>query len=405
MFGKKKETKINTNPKEIEKIITRGVEEVFGKESLVEKLSSGKQLRIKLGIDPTSPNIHIGRAITLRKLRDFQNLGHQVIFLIGDFTALIGDPSDKLEKRPSLNKEKIKENFKTYTKQAEKILDMNNVEVRYNSEWLSKLSFEEIVELAETFSVSQMIARRNFKERLDRGDEVSLRELLYPLMQGYDSVALEADIEIGGFDQLFNLKAGRVIQKHFDQQEQDVLTTKMLEGTDGRKMSSSWGNIIAITDTPKDMYGKAMAINDDLIIKYFELCTDISDSELNEIKSLSESDPKSAKMRLAREIVSLYHPKGEPEKAEKNWVKTFSEKKVSEENMEKIEIKKGEKLIDILDSNEIVKSKTEARRLVEAGAVSFLDSEEKISDTDLILEKDSQIKVGKKRFLKIIVKN
>lgn len=403
MFGKKKPQKINIDPKEIEKLVNRGVEDVFVKDELIKKLSSGKQLRIKLGIDPTSKNIHIGRAIVLRKLRDFQKLGHQVIFLIGDFTALIGDPSDKLEKRPMLTSEKIKENFATYTKQAEKILDMKKTEVRYNSEWLSKLSFKEILELAEAFSVSQMISRRNFKDRLDRGDEVSLRELMYPLMQGYDSVVLNADVELGGFDQLFNLKAGRVIQKHFGKEEQDVVTTQMLEGTDGRKMSSSWGNVIAINDDPNDMYGKIMSLNDELIMKYFELCTDVSEEDLEEINKLSSSDPKSAKMHLAREIVTLYNSKEIAEKAEKAWEDTFSKGGVPED-IETVSVSSGAKLGDVLVENNIVKSKTEFRRLVSSGAIKLALNDTKIEDEDFVIERGNQFKIGKKRFVKIEVK-
>jgi tyrosyl-tRNA synthetase len=215
----------------------------------------------------------------LRKLRAFQDLGHIVVFIIGDFTAQIGDPSDKLEKRPMLTAEAIKHNLKTYKEQVGKIIDLSKAEFHYNSTWLSKLRFQEIAELAESFSVQQMTARRNFKDRFDKGEEVSLREFLYPLMQGYDSVAINADVELGGFDQLFNVKAGRVVQKHYGKPEQDVLTVQMLEGTDGRKMSSSWGNIIAIVDEPNDMYGKIMSVRDDLLTKYFLLCTDLSEEE------------------------------------------------------------------------------------------------------------------------------
>lgn len=403
MFRSKKDTKVNTDLKEIEILIKRGVEDVFVKEDLIKQLSSGKKLRIKLGIDPTSPNIHIGRAVVLRKLRDFQKMGHQVIFLIGDFTAQIGDPSDKLEKRPMLTPEKIKENFSTYTKQASKILDMKNVEIRYNSEWLSKLNFKDVVGLAESFSVSQMINRRNFKDRLDKGDEVSLREFLYPLMQGYDSVVLEADIELGGFDQLFNLKAGRIIQKHFGKKEQNVITTKMLVGTDGRKMSSSWGNIIAINDDFNDMYGKVMSLRDDLIVEYFELCTDVSEKDLEEIKNTFSIDPKKAKMRLAREIVSLYHSKDLAEKAEKNWEEIFSKGGVPEE-IETINISSGEKLVNILVNNKIIKSKTEFRRLVDSGAISFVQSGEKLKDLDFEIKEDERFKVGKRRFVEIKIK-
>src|SRR3989338_5918048 len=217
------------NDEKIKELLTRGVEDVFVRQSLSDKLQSGKKLRVKLGFDPTGSKIHIGRAIILRKLKAFQDLGHNIIFIVGDFTAIVGDPSDKLEKRPMLTTEAIKENLKTYKKQVGRIIDIDKAEFLFNGKWLSKLGFGEIARLAESFSVSQMANRRNFKDRLDKGEEVSLREFMYPLMQGYDSVMVKADVEIGGFDQLFNLKAGRIIQKHFGQPEQDILTTQMLE--------------------------------------------------------------------------------------------------------------------------------------------------------------------------------
>jgi tyrosyl-tRNA synthetase len=265
---------IDTNPEKIEEILSRGVEDCFVKEDLKKDLLSGRQLRIKFGIDPTGPKIHIGRAIPLRKLRQFQLLGHQIVLIIGDFTAQIGDPSDKLSKRPMLTRELIEENMRDYKAQIGKIIDIDKVEFVYNSDWLRPLGFQEICELAESFTVQQMVARRNFAERIENGEEVSLRELMYPLMQGYDSVAINADVEIGGFDQLFTLKAGRYIQKHYGKKEQNVLTIQMLEGTDGRKMSTSWGNIITVVDEPNDMYGKIMSLKDELIIKYFTLTTD-----------------------------------------------------------------------------------------------------------------------------------
>lgn len=399
-FGKKLE--INTDEKKIEELLSRGVEDVLVKESLIQKLKSGKQLRIKLGVDPTSANIHLGRAIVIRKLRDFQKLGHQVIFLVGDFTAQIGDPSDKLEKRPMLTAEKIKENLKTYKAQVGKIIDLKKAEFKFNGDWLSKLTFKEVAELAESFSVSQMTSRRNFKERLDRGDEVSLREFLYPIMQGYDSVALKSDVELGGFDQLFNLKAGRVIQKHFGMKEQDIMATAMLEGTDGRKMSSSWGNVIAINDTADDMFGKVMSVRDELIEKYFVLCTDVSLEEISQIiKKISEGEnPKDAKLRLAKEIVALYHGEKEAERAEKNWVNTFS-KGQTPDDLQDIEIESGKKLGDVLVEKNIVSSKGEFKRLVEGGGVSL--NEDKISDVNILAE-NGVYKVGKRKFIKIIIK-
>lgn len=392
---------IDTDPKKIEEILTRGVEDIIVKESFRAKLLSGKELRVKLGMDPTSPNIHLGRAITLRKLRAFQDLGHKIIFLVGDFTALIGDPSDKLSKRPMLSKEEVEKNMLTYKEQLEKILDLDKTEFVHNSDWLGKLGFAEISQLAEAFTVQQMLARRNFKDRYDKGEEISVREFLYPLLQGYDSVELKADIEIGGFDQLFNLKAGRVIQKHYGQPEQDILTTQMLEGTDGRKMSSSWGNVIALTDTPNDMYGKIMAMKDELIEKYYLLCTNRSLAEIDAIKKELEegANPRDIKMGLAKEIAGMYHGAEAAEKAEENFVATFQKKEIPNE-VEEVSAAPGKKLIDLLIEAEIVKSKSDFRRLIEEGAIGFMGGE-KITDPNFTVTEAGVLKVGKKRFLKI----
>ena len=313
-----------------ERALSWGVEEIFVRESLEKKIESGDLLRVKLGIDPTSPNIHLGRAIVLWKLREFQDLGHTVVFIVGDFTARIGDPSDKLEKRPTLSLEEIKKNIKTYRAQVGKIIDLKKAEFHFNSRWLSRLKFAEIAELAECFSVQQMSHRRNFAERMERGEEISLREFLYPLMQGYDSVKVSADVEVGGFDQLFNLKAGRLIQKHYGKKEQDIVVCQMLEGTDGRKMSSSWGNVINVSDSPEDMFGKVMSIRDELIPKYLNLCARAGEEEVNSFKKeiSSGTNPRDLKMRLAGKIVALYHGEKKASRANKNFTKTFQKKEI-----------------------------------------------------------------------------
>ena len=264
---------VDTNKEKINEILTRGVDEVIQKEDLENKLLSGKQLRIKLGIDPTSPNVHIGRSIPILKLRDFQELGHQIVLIVGDFTGIIGDTSDKESERPMLTQEEIDINKKKYFDQVGKLLDMDKVEFRYNTEWLEKLTYREIGEHADQFSVADFIARDNIKRRLDAGKRVSLREVLYPLMQGYDSVAIGADVEIGGTDQRFNLLAGRTLQPKFGQEAQNILMTTLINGTDGRKMSSSWGNTINLTTPAKEMYGKVMSVNDSELITYFTMCT------------------------------------------------------------------------------------------------------------------------------------
>lgn len=401
-YSTKMRSTISTDGQAIEALLSRGVEDVFIKENIKTKLLSGDKLRIKLGFDPTGSKIHIGRAIVLRKLRDFQKLGHTVVFIVGDFTARIGDPSDKLEKRPMLSTKEIKENLKTYKAQIGKIIDLKKAEFHFNSKWLSKLGFTEIAELAESFSVQQMTARRNFKERIDTGEEISLREFLYPLMQGYDSVAVKADIELGGFDQLFNLKAGRTIQKHYGQPQQDVVTFQMLEGTDGRKMSTSWGNIITIVDEPNDMYGKIMSLKDELMEKYFLLCTDVSETEIKNILATISNggNPKDAKMRLAREIVTLYHGEKNAVDAEHFFVHTFQKKEIPE-TIEEVIVAQGQNVAEILVQKGLCSSKSDFRRLLEGNSITNLETNMKITSLGMFNQTGSY-RIGPKRFIKII---
>src|SRR3989339_2281390 len=272
--------KINTDAQKIEELLTRGVDEVIHKEVLQKKLLSGEQLRVKLGIDPTSANLHLGRSIPLLKMRDFQELGHQLVFIVGDFTGVIGDTSDKDSERPMLAGEIIKKNMKDYAKQAGKIIDLKKCEVRYNSRWLKGLTYDKIGEQADQFSLAEFLARENIKLRLDAGKRVSLRELLYPIMQGYDSVAVKADVELGGTDQRFNLLAGRAIQPFHKQVAQDIIMNPLINGLDGEKMSTSRGNIVALLDSAADQYGKLMSLSDELIILYMQL---ITRSDLKEI--------------------------------------------------------------------------------------------------------------------------
>ncbi len=389
--------KVTTDEKKIDEILARGVEDIFIKEDLKKKLLSGKVLRVKFGIDPTGPKIHLGRAIPLRKLRQFQDLGHKAVLIVGDFTALIGDPSDKLEKRPMLTEKQIKENMKSYAKQLGMIIDLKKAEFKYNSTWLKKLGFKEISNLAESFSLQQMSNRRNFKDRLDKNEEISLREFLYPLMQGYDSVAVKSDVEIGGFDQLFNLKAGRIIQKHYNMPQQDVLTLKMLEGTDGRKMSTSWGNVITIIDEPNDMFGKIMSIKDDLISKYFLLCTDIQGAEIPK-----SENPRDSKMKLAYEIVKIYHGEKKAREAQENFINTFQKKEIPE-SIAEIQSETGELLSEVLVKNKILTSKGEWRRLVLENAIHDLDKNQHITDQNIKTTANITLRIGKKRFVKILV--
>lgn len=382
-------------------ILTRGVVEVIDKKHLATALSGGKKLRVKLGIDPTSPNIHIGRAVVLWKLRAFQELGHKVILIVGDFTGLIGDASDKDSERPIMTEKQVKANLKTYFAQAFKILDKNKTETHYNSKWLKKLGFQEIGELADLFGLHEFEAREVIARRLKEGKRVSTRELLYPLMQGYDSVAVKADVELGGTDQRFNLLAGRIIQKHYGQKQQDIMTTELLEGLDGRKMSSSWGNVINILDQPNEMFGKIMSIKDDLMKKYFLLATNVPEPEITKILSASKN-PRDAKMRLAAEIVTLYHGKKAAAGAQKVFESKFGHRVGTIKADFELKKKPGEYLlVDVLVEGQLAQSKSEARRKIKEGAVEVDGA--KISDekAKVKLAKNSLVRLGK-RFLRII---
>jgi len=391
------------NNEAIKELLTRGVTEVVDHKHLESALKSGKKLRIKLGIDPTGPKIHLGNAVILRKLRDFQRLGHKAVLIVGDFTALIGDPSDKLAKRPMLTVAQIKTNLKDYKIQLGKILDLKKTEFHFNSKWLAKLKFAEIAELAETFTVQQMLARRNFKDRIESGTEISLRELLYPLMQGYDSVAIRADVEIGGFDQLFNVLAGRTVQRAYSQPVQDILTCEMLDGTDGRKMSKSWGNVVNITEAPNEMFGKLMSLRDELILKYLLLCTDVKKSYIDKIDAEIKNgkmNPRDAKLMLAEEIVKIYYGNKIAIAARKNFISTFSKK---EEPIEVASLKASGKInaVDLIVNSGVVKSKSEARRLVDQGAFRVNDKVIKNPTNPLNLQGGELIKIGKKSFFRI----
>ncbi len=384
---------INTDETKVDELLSRGVAEVIVKDDLRKKLLSGTQLRIKLGIDPTSPDLHMGRAIPLLKLRDFQELGHQIVLIVGDFTAVIGDTSDKDAERPMLEQETIEKNKKTYFEQAGKLLDLSKVEMRYNSEWLKPLNYRQIGEHADLFSVADFIARDNIARRLEAGKRVSLRELLYPLMQGYDSVAIKADVELGGMDQKFNVLAGRPLQEHFKQPPQNVILNPLIDGLDGTKMSSSKGNVITLTAPASDMYGKVMSMGDGQVKTYFELCTRVP---MDEVERILGAHPKEAKMRLAREIVGLFHSPGAAKKAEADWQNTFSEGGVPAD-APTVTVTSGAKLRDVVKDI----SMSELRRLVEQGAVSVVGGE-KLTSIDAEVS-ESVIRIGKHRFIKIEV--
>lgn len=400
----------------IEELLTRGVAEAIDREHLKKRLLAGEKLRVKLGIDPTSPNLHLGRSVPLLKLRDFQDLGCQVVFIVGDFTGIIGDTSDKEAERPMLSKEVIAENLKSYVDQAAKILDIEKVEVRHNSEWLGQLTYQEIGEQADAFSLAEFIARENVKKRLEAGKRVSLRELLYPLMQGYDSVAVKADVELGGTDQRFNLLAGRTMQPRYGQAPQDILMTNLILGTDGRKMSSSWGNTINLIDTPNDMFGKCMSIPDELIMEYFTHCTRVP---MEEIAKFAEDivmggNPRDAKLCLAKEIVTLYHGAEAGVAAEQYFIETFSKKEVDIDTVPTTlpsivdssadEPKKYETLVEMMVRMKFASSKSDAWRKIEQGGVSI--DGVKIAPEDVGITRgryeNKIVKVGKKDFFRIV---
>jgi tyrosyl-tRNA synthetase len=380
-------------------IIKRGAVEIISEKELRIKLQESaknkRPLTIKAGFDPTAPDIHLGHTVLLRKLRQFQELGHRVIFLIGDFTARIGDPTGRSELRKQLSREEVLENAATYKKQVSKILDVDKITVAFNSEWFEKMPVLEMLELTTHTTVAQMLAREDFKKRLSNNENVSLLEFMYPLLQGYDSVKLQADVELGGTDQIFNLLVGRDIQKDFAQEPQVVLTMPLLEGTDGvQKMSKSYGNYIGINEPPSEIFGKLMSVSDELMLKYYTLLTD---EDLENVKSLH---PKEAKLRLAGDIVRQYHGDKEAGLARAEFESVFSQKELPKD-MPQYSLKEKTAIINILLASGLVKSGNEARRLVKQGAV-FFDGK-KIDNEDFIPQKSGVLKVGARRFLRILV--
>lgn len=389
----------------IEDILERGTEDIISEKNLRKKLLSGKNLRIKLGVDPTGPKIHLGRASQFWKLRAFQELGHHIILIIGDFTAQIGDASDKQTMRDTLTKEEIEKNMKNYEEQIGKILDMNKVELHYNSEWLGKMKIQKLISISMNFTAQQLIQRRNFKKRWGDENPIGLHELNYPLLQGYDSVAIDADVELGGFDQLFNLKIGRKMQELHGQEPQDIMTTTMIYGLDGRKMSTSWGNVITIVDDPKEMYGKIMSMKDELIYDYFKLCAFYSQKELKRVKKeLKKKNPKELKKELARAIVALYYDKEKTKKAEKEFEKVFEKGGIPEDIMELVVKKEKMGALNLVDATGLVDSKSQAKRLLKQGAVQVDNEKIKGWKEDIKIRDEMIIKIGKKRFAKVIKK-
>jgi len=398
--------KINIDSQKIEEVLTRGVEEVIEKKSLIKKLQSGEQLRIKFGIDPTAPDLHLGNAVILWKLREFQKLGHKIIFIIGDFTARIGDPSGRLGARKMLSEKEVKENMKTYKKQIGKILDLQKIKLVYNSRHLAKLNLSEIYRIFHFFSANQILERDMFQERKKKEKPIWLHEFFYPVLQAYDSVVVKADVEIGGSDQLFNMMMGRQLQPYFNQPPQDVITMKLLVGTDGkRKMSKSFRNYIGLQEFPKEQYGKLMSIRDELIPEYFELCTQSSPKEVRRItRDLKNKkiNPRVLKARLAREIVSIYHGKEAAEKAEKEFERVFKEKKLPS-RIPAMEIKEERlNILEFLVKTKLVSSKSEAKRLILQKGVKIDGKSEENWRGIVQIKKGMIVQVGKRKFLRVV---
>lgn len=359
----------------IEELLTRGVENIIpDREKLRTLLAGGKKLNVYLGIDPTATQIHIGHAVPLRKLNAFAKLGHHVTFLIGDFTALIGDTSDKDTERPVLTTEQIEANFQTYKKQAEKVLDFSNVTVRFNSEWLKTLSFTDIVKLTQHFSAGEFVSRELIKKRLTDGKKVGLHELLYPVMQGYDSYHLDTDIQLGGTDQTFNMQAGRILQKDLRNKESFIIANGFLEGTDGRKMSKSWGNAIWLTDEPNDMFGKVMSLKDELIVQYFTLATaaPMEDVEDVERRLAGGENPMVLKKMLARRMVSELHSEALAQEAQNEFETRFQKGQLAQADLPTASLtslKTSAPMVEALVAFGLASSKSESRRLIEQHAV------------------------------------
>ena len=397
--------KVITDEKKIDEILTRGVHDIFTKEELKKKLMSGKQLHIKLGTDVTGSFLHLGHSVIHRKIRDFQELGHRVTLIIGDFTTLVGDHSDKVDMRGETNPKEIKKNEKGWSEQFFKTVYKDRTTIRHNSEWLKKCNFNDIIFFAKQFTVSQILDRETFMLRYKNGKPIGLDEFMYPLMQGYDSVYLKSDIELGGTEQTFNLLAGRKLMEAFGLKPQSAIIMKLLTGSDGRPMGKSLKNFIAISDNSNDMYGKILSIVDDVIFDYFELITRIPMMEIEKMKTEVKKgeNPMKFKKILAKEIVSFYHGEKKAKEAEENFIKTFQKKEIPDE-MEEIKCDRGELLSDFLVKNKVLSSKGEWRRLVESKAVHDLIKKENILDPNIKTADELILKIGKKRFIKIIPK-
>lgn len=385
----------------IEDLLTRGVEEIIDREHLIKQLDSGKKLRIKLGIDPTGARLHIGHAVVLQTLRRFQDLGHKAVLIIGDTTALIGDPSGKNETRPSLTPKEVAKNFETYERQALKILDKSRLEIRWQSEWFKNFNLVDVIKEASKLSAGWITSHETFRVRLKEGQPLALHELLYPLVQAYDSVAVKANVELGGLDQKFNLLTGRELMRAHKLEPQDIVLAKYLIGTDGQKMGKSLGNFIALEDEPFEMFGKVMAANDDLIISYFELATRLPMSEVRIFADQLKNgeNPRNIKKRLAIEIVTLYHGAKKANTASEEFEKVFKNKE-KPTDIPSMKVK-SKNIIDLLVETKLAASKSDARRLIEQGGIKLNDQIIKSWDTAIDIDDGHILQAGKRKFVKL----
>jgi len=388
---------------DINRLLKRGVAEVIVEEEMVQLLRSGKKLRLKEGFDPSAPDIHLGHVVALRKLRQFQELGHQIVLIVADWTARIGDPTGVSVTRPMLTLEQVKANAETYMQQFFKVVDKEKTEIRWQSEWFDKFDLSDVIRLASKFTVAQFLARDDFNKRYNEGRPIAITEFIYPLLQAYDSVAIEADVEFGGTDQKFNFLVGRELQSMMGQRPQQCFMTPLLVGTDGsHKMSKSLGNYIGVDEPPEDIYGKVMSIRDDLILQYFELVTDVPDEELAEYKKQLNDEsfnPMVLKKRLARELVSQFYSDKDADEAETHFNKVVQKKEVPDE-IDEYQISADTTISRLLVESGLTASRSEAFRLIKQGAVSIGDR--KITDANESMTRDTIIKVGKRRYLKCI---
>lgn len=385
------------------RVIKFNTVDLLPEEELLEKLRRKGSLIIKYGADPSRPDLHLGHYVCLKKLKDLQDLGHHVIFIVGDFTAMIGDPSGRSKTRPRLTPEEVKQNSKTYFDQVFKVLDATKTEIRYNSEWLSKLTPYDVIELSATYTISRMLERDDFKERFKRNIPISIHEFLYPLFQAYDSVAIKADIEVGGTDQKFNFQVGREVQKTYGIEPQVILTVPLLEGTDGKlKMSKSYDNYIGITEAPHMMFGKVMSIPDELVLKYYRLVLYYDDVTIKEIERKMKGNPRECKADLAEKIVEIFWDKSAAKRAREEFDRVFKFRDIPEAIPEFRIPKEGMALIDILVNSGIVQSRSEARRLIAQRAVKVGDQVLEKEFEKIAPEDNMVIKVGKRKFLKVI---